>query len=291
MIAWRFFNDGPLAGKKEYVGQVGNGPTGIQQRFALLTEGPATSYMIVITDATGCNLTFPYSCSGAVVAQTRIDNVPYFSVNVSTPNTIETVNRVLEFPALDPNFKQFTIQIPQQNAAIIRAGILRWFDKSVEYAQLYGGSGFYQIWPPVFTIMGVNSTGNEAVKVTYQDNACYRYDNSAASACAYPSFAGNGYASGGSIWLSTGYMTNTNPFGDWTLGDVTYYEFGHLLGIGDLWRDSNVNYSADGMYYPTNCITTLDIYAPLLNHQAALKGTNYVGNPPLPPNIPYGCLP
>lgn len=197
----------------------------------------------------------------------------------------EQYGYVLARGGLDPNVKSLKVQLPHDDTAVFRAGIQQWYDGSIKFTQLYGGSTLYDAYPISFTTEGVDSTGDENVRVIYASPVCGQ-SSSVAIACFIPNNNGvAGLWTGGTIYFDTYYRDTLKGDATRSRQDIirteTTHEFGHLLGLGDFYRSPTCfGYTSSVMCY-SNPLSTIDEYAAIVKwHQ--IQAT--------PPQSLYGIL-
>lgn len=250
--------------------------------WSIFPSGPATQYRVIIYD----------SATKQEIAEGVITNVPYTYLVVTTPGWPSNALVLIDAASFLPH-TSITVLLPSQNSQLIRDAIMRWYTTTYSYIQQYpydNGQPLSQSLPISFRVAGVNDTGNENVEIVYSNAGVICGDR---DGCELASHDPAGWVTVAKIYVGNWYATSPQSFGHWDLATVVTHEFGHVLGMGDLYILPNVNqYYPDDMMNYNKCVTTLDAYAVTYAHVA--ENSNPVSIPigslGLPQGVPNVCL-
>jgi hypothetical protein len=245
--------------------------------FGVGVRGPIAQYRINVYDST----------SGALLISSTSPSYPYVYYDV-TPRGFPNLIMIGSW-YFAPSVQQFIIRLPQERSNEIRQGIMYWYTASQRYASDYAGQPLSQMYPVTFTVDGLNSTGTENMIVRYESNV-------AAGDAACAAKDSDGWCISGVIRLDPAYKSLSIPSKN--LVEITEHEFGHQLGLGDLYLYPHAPYELDIMTgSDTSCITTFDIYVASQVYSARYSsplslpfGFIDITSSVLPNGVPYVCM-
>ena len=228
--------------------------------------------------------TIPTTSTASSTSSVNTMGITFLDVTPTGRLSEEQYGYVLARGGLDPNVKSLKVQLPHDDTAVFHAGIQEWYDKSITFTQKYGGSTLNDAYPITFTTEGVDSTGDENIRIIYTSPVCGQ--SSGAFACWIPNNNGiAGLWTGGTIYFDTYYRDVLQGDATRSRQDIirteTTHEFGHVLGLGDFYHSPTCFGYTSSIMCGSNPLSTIDEYAVIVKwHQIQAN----------PPQSLYGIL-